>query len=188
MVRATRASESAHWRYHLDKPASEPQAAEVKTDRIGVIYARVSTKKQRLHLANQTKDLRAKYPTHRVITDVASGINFKRKGLLSLLELCLGGKVHEVCITHKDRLCRFAYDLIEHLLTRNNVKITIMDQHDDATPESELADDVVSIITVFGAKLYGARSGASRRRKRQQEAEAACGVGGGSGADGGDDE
>ena len=135
-------------------------------ERFGVIYARVSTKKQKPYLANQVKELQDKYPTHKVITDVASGINFKRKGLLALLELCMQGKVREVCIAHKDRLCRFAYDLVEHLLARVGVQIVVDKHNDDASPESELADDVVSIITVFGAKLHGARSDASRRKQK----------------------
>ena len=165
LVTATKQHETSHWRYTLDKPT---EGCVPQTERAGIIYARVSTKKQRPHLANQVKELQEKYPQHEVFTDVASGINFKRKGLLSVLELCLAGKVREVCITHKDRLCRFAYDLIEHLLTRARVQIIVDSHEDDASPESELAHDVVSIITVFGAKLYGARSGASRRKEKAQ--------------------
>ena len=69
-----------------------------------------------------------------------------------------------MCIAHKDRLCRFAYDLLETIFKTHGAEIVV--EADDAhSPEHELAEDLVSIITVFGARLYGGRS--SRKRRKQ---------------------
>ena len=136
--------------------------------KIDAIYARVSTRKQKAYLENQVADLKAKYPDHQVYTDVCSGINFRRKGLKALLELSFTGRLRVVRIAHRDRLCRFAYDLIEWLLDKHGTKI-VVEAGDSNTPERELADDVLSIITVFGARLYGARSRRGGKRKRAEE-------------------
>lgn len=136
-------------------------------ERTDVIYARVSTRKQADDLARQVERLREQHPTATVFTDVASGINFKRKGLLSLLQLAAQGSVRHVHVAHKDRLCRFAYDLVEHVLKQHGAQI-VVDARDSGstTDEQDLADDLISIVTVFGARLYGRRSALGRKRKR----------------------
>lgn len=114
-------------------------------------------------------------------SDVASGLNFKRKGFRKLLEQCMSGDISEVCIAHKDRLCRFAFDLVQQVLRKHGTRIVIVEEHGDAanaTAESELGDDIISIITVFGARLHGARGGRKRARRAEQEAENDGSVGG----------
>ena len=137
----------------------------------GVVYARVSTRKQAAFLQNQIDRLKAKYPEHEVISDVASGLNFRRKGFRKLLERCMSGGVSEVCVAHKDRLCRFAFDLVQQVLRKHDTRIVVEEQRDGATAESELGDDIISIVTVFGARLHGARGGRRKRVAKQQEAE-----------------
>ena len=152
------------------------ERAEETGDKVNVIYARVSTRKQKPYLDNQVADLKSKYPDHQVFTDVCSGINFRRKGLQAVLELAFAGRLRVVRVAHRDRLCRFAYDLIEWVLTKHGAKIVV--EADDAdTPERELADDVLSIITVFGARLYGSRSKRGAKRKREQEEQDCAGAG-----------
>lgn len=187
-IKGVRSKEGAHWRYLIsnisagggqeEEEESEgtsleelqrKKKEEEEPEKIGIIYARVSTRKQKPHLETQIQSLKEKYPDHVVYSDIASGLNFKRKGLRKVLELCIAGQVREVCVAYKDRLCRFAYDLIEGILEQKGVGIRV-EEHDEGSAESELADDVVSIITVFGAKLHGARSGVSRRRRAEQEA------------------
>ena len=84
--------------------------------KLKICYCRVSSYDQKEDLSRQIKFLKKKYPKHQVITDIGSGINFKRKGLLKLLNLAIENKLDEVVITYKDRLCRIGYDLIEHIL------------------------------------------------------------------------
>ena len=81
--------------------------------RCNIIYARVSSSKQRSDIQRQVDELTQAYPGHRVITDVASGINFKRPGLCALLDSIHWGNVQEVVVMHRDRLARFAIDLLE---------------------------------------------------------------------------
>ena len=47
-----------------------------------ICYCRVSSLGQKSDLENQIKYMKELYPTHELITDIGSGINFKRKGLL----------------------------------------------------------------------------------------------------------
>jgi predicted site-specific integrase-resolvase len=133
------------------------------------IYARVSTRKQLDDLQTQVARLAAKHPGARIIKDIGSGLNFRRKGLLSLLELALAGRVQAVHVAHRDRLCRFAFDLVQHILQRHGASV-VVDAHGadaaDSSPETELINNFLSVITVFGAWLYGRRSAGGRKRQR----------------------
>jgi len=71
---------------------------------VNVIYARVSTRKQLDDLESQIGILKTKYPDHVIISDCASGLNFKRKGLLSLLQLAFARRLQVVRVAHGDRL------------------------------------------------------------------------------------
>jgi putative resolvase len=61
-------------------------------------------------------------------------------------------------LTHKDRLLRFGAELIFTLCEVRQVEVVIINQGEDVSFEEELAKDVLEIITVFSARLYGARS------------------------------
>ena len=141
----------------VEAPTLPPTASAVN-----VIYARVSTRKQLPDLQTQIASLKAKYPDHVVFSDCASGLNFKRRGLSAILQLAFERRLRVVRVAHKDRLCRFAYDLIEHVLRAHGATIEV--ESDDAlSAEQELTEDVIAVITVFGARLYGARSGRARK-------------------------
>ena len=133
-----------------------------------VIYGRVSTRKQLPYLRTQLTTLSAKYPDHRVISDCASGLNYKRRGLQEILQLAFARRLRIVRVSHKDRLCRFGFDLIEFVLKAHGAKVVV--EADDAyTAEEDLAHDVMSVITVFGARLHGKRSGASRKQESKSK-------------------
>jgi putative resolvase len=68
------------------------------------------------------------YPGHTVVSDVGSGLNFKRKGLLSLLEQSERGLVQEIVVASKDRLCRFGFDLLAWIFERHGVKLVVLQQ------------------------------------------------------------
>jgi predicted site-specific integrase-resolvase len=131
-----------------------------------IVYARVSTKKQVDDLSRQLEFLnRPEYIGYRVITDIASGINFKRKGLSTILDACLQGHIGEIIVAHRDRLCRFGFELIEQLVTKAGGKITVLEHSNDKTCEQELTDDLLSIIHVFSCRQMGKRSYANRKVK-----------------------
>jgi predicted site-specific integrase-resolvase len=93
-----------------------------------------------------------------VISDLGSGMNYKKKGLKNLLDAILGRKIKRLVITHKDRLLRFGAELIFTLCEIHHVEVVIINQGEDVSFEEDLAKDVLEIITVFAARLYGARS------------------------------
>jgi putative resolvase len=104
----------------------------------------------------------------KVIEDLGSGMNYKKKGLKSLLNLILEKKVSRLVLTHKDRLLRFGAELIFALCEVKQIEVVIINKGDEISFEEELAQDVLEIITVFSARLYGSRS-----RRNQKLVEAA---------------
>ena len=125
-------------------------------------YARVSSHDQKADLKRQQAVLEA-YCAGRgwhtqCIKDSGSGINYRKKGLNQLLELILRGQMKRLVLTHKDRLLRFGSELIFALCELQGIEIVIIHKGEQPSFEEELAQDVLEIITVFSARLYGARS------------------------------
>lgn len=122
-------------------------------------YARVSTRKQLDDLHGQIAFIRRpEYAGYVSIRDIASGINFKRKGLSTILESCLRGDVGEVVVASRDRLCRFGFELIQRLVHLDGGKITVLDSRIDKTCEQELAEDLLAIVHIFSCRQMGRRS------------------------------
>lgn len=95
---------------------------------------------------------------YEVIRDLGSGLNYNKKGLLKLLTLIVSGEVRRLVITHKDRLMRFGAELVFSLCEMFNTEVIIINRTTATSPEEDLAQDVLEIITVFSARLYGLRS------------------------------
>lgn len=129
-----------------------------------IIYARVSSRGQKDDLEKQIKHLRTRYPEHELIEDIGSGLNFKRKGFNALLERILSNSVREIVITHRDRLCRFGFDLLEALGKHFNCKIVVLEESSHS-PQEELVKDILSILHVFSCRLYGLRKYSSEIKK-----------------------
>jgi predicted site-specific integrase-resolvase len=102
--------------------------------------------------------MKNKYPNHRIISDIGSGINFKRKGLQEIINMGIKNEIDEVVIAYKDRLARFGYELIETILKdHSNAKIIIVNKTEEKTPTEELTEDIVAIMNVYVAKVNGLR-------------------------------
>ncbi len=130
--------------------------AQTETDIVTVGYCRVSRKSQSENLASQVAYLQKHYPKAEIIRDFGSGINFKRKGLLSLLERVLRGDKLRVVVAHRDRLARFGGEVIQFLVEQNGGEIVVLDQN-VYSPEQELTEDLLTILHVFSRRLYGLR-------------------------------
>lgn len=132
-----------------------------KIKKKNILYARVSTKDQKDDLNRQVDNLKqyaySKGYSFEIITDIGSGINYKKEGLLKMINLVECGEVDRIIVLYKDRLIRFGYDLIEYICKLNDTKIEIVD-NSTISKEQELTEDLIQIITVFANKLYGARS------------------------------
>lgn len=86
-------------------------------------------------------------------------MDYYKKGLTKLLNLILEGKVKRLVLTHKDRLLRFGAELVFSICEAKNVEVIIINKGDENIKcEEELVKDVLEIITVFSARLYGSRS------------------------------
>lgn len=152
---------SGHRRYDLSKLRPEffhaPQYAR-KT----IAYARVSSSDQKKDLERQKQVLEVYCArqgwTFEVVSDLGSGMNYRKKGLKKLLDEILEDRVGRLVITHKDRLLRFGAELIFSICEAKSVEVVILNQGEDTSFEEDLAKDVLEIITVFSARLYGARS------------------------------
>ena len=127
-------------------------------ERIKICYCRVSSNKQKEDLERQIKYMKEKFPTHIIIKDIGSGLNYKRKGLEEIMKKAINGEIEELIITYKDRLTRFGYEMIEWLITKySNGKIIIINKNEEETPVEELTKDIVSIMNVYVAKVNGLR-------------------------------
>jgi len=140
----------------------------VPPERTSVCYARVSTKNKSNDLERQKQVLElyaaAKGYTFKIIEDIGSGLNYNKKGLVQLIDLIEMNAVDNLIITHKDRLLRFGSDIIFKLCQIHNVNVEIINKDDEKTDyNKELVEDVLSIITVFSAKLYGSRSNKNKK-------------------------
>ena len=122
-----------------------------------VCYCRVSSTKQRDDLERQVAYMRSIYPAAEVIRDIGSGIDFKRKGLRTLLEWLMQGDKLQVVITHRDRLARFGIDLIRYLIEQNGGELVVLDQTEHS-PQEELTADLLAILHVFSRRMPGLRS------------------------------
>ena len=123
-----------------------------------ICYARVSTYSQKEELENQKDILSKMYPDNELLTDIGSGINFKRKNLLKIMRYAMNGQLNSLVVTYKDRLCRIGYELMKVILEEySNTKIIIL-YDEEKSPEEEVVNDLIEIITVFSSKIYGLRS------------------------------
>jgi putative resolvase len=152
---------SGHRRYDLSK--LKPKVLHALNDeRVTIAYARVSSQEQKADLERQKQVLElycAKQGwTFEVIADLGSGMNYYKKGLKQLLNDILKERVSRLVITHKDRLLRFGAELVFSICAAKQVEVVILNQGEDTTFEEDLAKDVLEIITVFSARLYGSRS------------------------------
>lgn len=123
-----------------------------------IIYCRVSSHDRKDDLKRQVEYLLNKYPTYEVITDIGSGINFKRKGLKKIIDYGIKNELNDLVLTYKDRLCRIGYELIEYILTEYSKTNIIFENLEFKTPSEEITEDLIEIITVYSSKIYGKRS------------------------------
>ena len=123
-----------------------------------ICYCRVSSQKQKNDLERQIDMMKQLYPNHIIISDIASSLNFKRKGLLKIINLAIRNEIEEVIVAYKDRLARFGFELIETILKENsNATIKILNKTKEKTSAEELTEDVIAIMNVYVAKINGLR-------------------------------
>ena len=122
-----------------------------------IAYARVSSHDQKEDLIRQVAVLESycakKGFEYEVIQDLGSGMNYYKKGLTKLLNLILEGQVR-----------RLVLELVFAICEAKEVEVIIINKGEENVRfEEELAKDVLEIITVFSARLYGSRSNKNKK-------------------------
>ena len=155
-------TDGGHRRYDLTVLRPDLCRKKFADSRKTIAYARVSSHDQKADLERQKQALELYCArqgwTFEVIADLGSGMNCHKKGLKRLLSSILDGSVGRLVIAHKDRLLRFGAELVFAICEAKQVEIVILNQGEDTAFEEDLAKDVLEIITVFSARLYGSRS------------------------------
>ena len=154
------------YRYYSHEQLNQVMNIKPNLNRLTIGYCRVSSHKQKDDLERQIENVKtyliAKGQPFEIISDIGSGINYKKKGLKELIKLITQNRVEKVVILYKDRLLRFGFELVEYIASLYNCEIEIMDST-EKSEQQELVEDLVQIITVFSCKLQGKRAGKARK-------------------------
>ena len=138
------------------------QKQETTSGRMVVGYARVSSHGQKDDLDRQVQRLKL-HGCDRIISDIGSGLNCCKPGLKLLVNLLMEGRVERLVVVQEDRLLRFGVNLIRQICTRRQTEFLVLDSIAVTSFEEELARDVITLMTVFCARLYGRRSGRNKK-------------------------
>lgn len=154
------------YRYYSHQQLNQVINIEPNINRKVIGYCRVSSNKQKDDLQRQVENMKlyltAQGKPFEIISDIGSGINYKKKGLKELLKLISQNKVEKVVVLYKDRLLRFGFELIEYIASLYSCEIEIID-NTVKSEQQELVEDLVQIITVFSCKLQGKRANKAKK-------------------------
>ena len=158
------------YRYYSDEQLSQILNIKPKNNRITIGYCRVSSHKQKDDLERQIDSVRtyliAKGQPFEIISDIGSGINYKKKGLQELIKRISQNQIEKVVVLYKDRLLRFGFELVEYVASLHDCEIEIIDRT-EKTEQQELVEDLVQIITVFSCKSQGKRVNKAKKLVRE---------------------
>lgn len=136
-------------------PFEPPKTQENSKE--SICYCRVSSQGQKDDLKRQIAYMQERFPSHRIVSDVGSGINFKRRGLRTVLEMACKRQLSQVVVAYRDRLCRFAFELFEWIFLSNGVQLVVLNESVESSEQAELAEDLLAIINVFNCRVNGRR-------------------------------
>lgn len=143
-------SPGGHRRYSV---ASLESLRTSRDERVTILYARVSTHSQKDDLKTQIEYLGQQYPGCKCLSEIGSGLNFKRKKFIGLMEQVARKEVRKIVVGHKDRLCRFGFDFVEWFCNINDCCIEVL-HNSNLSPHQELMQDFMSVMHCFSSKLY----------------------------------
>lgn len=129
-----------------------------------VIYARVSTKKQKNDLKNQIELLKNfcfqnGYTINEVYSDIASGITFENRiDLFKLVDEIINNKIEKVIITYKDRLSRTGFDFFKTLFNKFGCEIIVISEvGSNKLDREEIFEEIISLLHCYSMKMYSKR-------------------------------
>jgi putative resolvase len=142
-------SKGGHRRYLESSIVGQSPEA---TFQFRTIYSRVSTHSQKNDLEAQSTKLKQQ-PHDELIQEIGSGMSFKRKKFIKIMERVGRREITEIIVAHKDRLCRFGFDFVEWYCLQNGCIITVLGDT-KLSPHAELMQDFMSIMHCFSSRLY----------------------------------
>ena len=152
---------SRHYEYDEDEVYN--LIGKGKTERLTVIYSRVSLRKQKNDLQTQEERIynwaiNNGYKVDMKLQDIKSGMCFtERKDFQKLMSLAATGQLGTLIVENRDRLCRFGFEMIEEMFRKLGAKIIVISNVEDKSYEKELTDDLISIIHYYSMKSYSMR-------------------------------
>lgn len=163
-------------RYYTHTQYLEYMGEKGISEKVNVIYARVSTRNQTDDLQNQINFLKSftinnGISISNIYTDYGSGLNYNRKNWNKLIDDCFDGKIDTIVISYKDRFIRFGFEWIESLLLRLTGTKILIAENVCTTPQEELIQDLISIIHVFSCRVYGLRKYKKKLTKELENEE-----------------
>jgi len=137
-----------------------------KDTRVNIIYARVSTYKQKKDLSNQIKYIQDYCTLNNIeishtYSDISSGIDLDRTNFNKLLDDVINLKIKNIYISDKDRLTRLSFKTIQYLFSKFGVNIKVINTELNKSNDTEIFDELMSLLYVFSTSIY------SNRRKRK---------------------
>ncbi len=153
-----------------------------KGGRKTVIYARVSTNFQRKsgNLERQKQrlfeycesELGCRKGDVIFLEDVGSGLSDGRKNFIRLISVVLAGDAERVVVEYLDRISRGSNAVFSMICSQMGTEIISTKAKDDVSHEEEMAADIMSLVTVYSARLHGKRGGDSNKLSIPEEAKA----------------
>jgi len=124
-------------------------------------YARVSSHTQKDNLERQI-ELIGRYAKEKgwdieILKDIGSGLKENRRNFQKLLRMVMNKEVSKVVIAYPDRLTRFGFKTLEEFFKSYGTEIVVINK-EEKSPQEELIEDLITIISHFAGKLYGMRS------------------------------
>ena len=154
------------YRYYSHEQLKQVLNIKPNIDQMVISYCRVSRNKQKDDLERQIENMKlylnAQGKPYEIISDIGSGINYKKKGLQDLIKRISQNQVEKVVVIHKDRLTQFGFELIEYVANLHHCDIKIID-NTEKTEQEELVEDLVQMIRVFCYKSQSKRVNKTKR-------------------------
>lgn len=173
---ATQRTPGNQRRYDVTSLRPKAKPSGISQEKPTIAYARVSSHDQKEDLVRQQKMLELFCASHgwsfEILSDLGSGMNYSKRGLRLLIQKIVHQEVGRLVVTHTDRLLRFGAELIFALCEENGVEVVLINKGSEPSFEEDLASDVLEIITVFSARLYGSRS--KKNKKLMEKLGAVC--------------
>lgn len=160
-------------RYYTKDQLDTFLGKKIEAPKLQIAYARVSSYEQKPELKHQLDYIRNYVNAKGIIldkeiSDIDSGLNYKRKKWNQLMDLVEQDKVSTIYIAYKDRFIRFGYDWFDNFCKKHGCTIVVLN-NPSLSPEEELTQDLLTILHVFSSRSYGIRKYQKQIKKELTE-------------------